>query len=283
MIIKDFRQKIYYTQDQMVNDLFTNGGEFMLLRNFDEYVGFYHRYTTGEVFTENKWDPLKSERLIRFRSFTDSQKKYYDVKFFHKVSPSNPGIRRKNSFNEHEYYKYSSPRPTKRKLTTAEIDSGKTYRYFVTKRNERERVFFEISTDQARDYNDNYKGINQYLYEMISVPWKVDGPEYDIYQNNILVIPGVIDTNLRIVERFSRTYRLLPQVLTSPRELTVYENSARPINTNNESTIIQQTQPIEVGEVQEIYESEDSETPVDDDRDGGFGFTAKDFQNGNIL
>lgn len=221
---KDFRQKIYYPEDQIVKNLFTKGKEFMLLKNFEEYVGFYHRYTTGEVFTEHEWNPLKSERLIRFRTLSEPKKKYYDIKLFHKVSPRLPGVRRKNSNNNDEYFRYSAPIPAKRKLTQKEIDAGKTYRYFVTKRNERDRVFFEISTDQALTYAKRNDGINQFLYELLTIPWKVDGPEYDIYENDLLKMPGVIDTNLRILERYSRTNRLLMQVVRNPRELTVYEN-----------------------------------------------------------
>jgi hypothetical protein len=56
------------------------------------------------------------------------------------------------------------------------------------------------------------------------LPWKVDGPEYDIHDGYLLKMPGVIDTNLRIIDRFSKKYRLLSQLVKNPRELTVYEN-----------------------------------------------------------
>lgn len=224
MNIKDYRQKIYYPESQIVKNLFTNGREFMLLRDFTDYVGFYHRYTTGEVFTEHEWNPLKSERLIRFRNLSEPKKKYYDLKHFYKTGTNNPGIRRKNRNNTDEYYKFTSPRPVKRQLTQKEIDAGSTYRYFVTKRNERERVFFEISPEQSQEYGDSTIGINQYLYEMISMPWKVDGPEYDIHDGYLLKMPGVIDTNLRIIDRYSKKFRLIKQLVRNPRELTVYEN-----------------------------------------------------------
>lgn len=224
MKINDYRQKIYYPDSQIVKNLFTGGREFMLLRDFSEYIGFYHRYTTGEVFTEHEWTISKSERLIRFKDLSEPKKKYYDLKLFHKVGPSNPGIRRKTSNNTDEYFRYTSPKPIRRKLTAKEIDAGKTYRYFVTKRNERDRIFFEISPQQATSYGTLNEGINQFLYEMISLPWKVDGPEYDVYDGNHLKIPGVVDTNLRIIDRFSQKNRLLRQLVTNPRELTVYEN-----------------------------------------------------------
>jgi hypothetical protein len=220
----DTRKKIYYPDDQIVKNLFTNGGEFSLLDDFSEYVGFYHRYTTGEVFTEPEWNPLKSRRLIRFRKLQEQQKRYYDIKLFRRPDPNKPSVKRKYTTDRDEYFRYSAPRPVKRKLTQKEIDEGKTYRYFVTKRNERDRVFFEISVTQSQDYYRRGEGINEFLYELITIPWKVDGPEYDIYENDILKMAGVIDSNLRIIDRYSETYRLLRQIVRNPRELTVYEN-----------------------------------------------------------
>lgn len=215
----DYRIKIYYPESQIVNNLFAKAGEFMKLKNFEEYVGFYHRYATGEVFTEPQWDILKSERLIRFRPIIENSKKYYGLKHFHSVGST----RRKNRSNSDEYYKYRAPRAVRRKLTDKEIKAGKLVRHFVVKRNERDRVFFEISPEQVNGYPLLSEGINQYLYELVQLPWKVDGPEYDIYEDGILKIPGVIDTNLRIIDRYSQKFRILRNIITSPRELTVYE------------------------------------------------------------
>jgi hypothetical protein len=215
----DYRIKIYYPESQTVNNLFTKGGEFMQLNNFEEYIGFYHRYSTGEVFTETQWNMLKSKRLIRYVPIIENSKKYYGLKHFYSVGST----RRKNRDNNDEYYKYRAPRAVRRKLTDKEIKAGKLIRHFVVKRNERDRVFFEISPDQVNGYPLLSEGINQYLYELVQIPWKVDGPEYDIYEDGILKIPGVIDTNLRIVDRYSQKFRILRSIITSPRELTVYE------------------------------------------------------------
>ena len=250
MNIRDYRLKIYYSEDQIVNNQFTNGREFMLLSDFSEYIGFYHRYSTGEVFTEAEWNPSKSQRLIRWRNLSEPKKKYYDLKLFHKVGPNNPGIRRKNSNNDDEYFRYTAPVPIKRRLTQKEIDAGKTYRYFIAKRNERDRVFFEIPPDQASSYGKSNEGINQFLYDLVTVPWKVDGPEYDVYDGDLLKIAGVIDTNLRIIERYSQTNRVLAQIVKNPRELTVYEDApvikpkvtrVEPISVNNPLTQITST------------------------------------------
>lgn len=260
----DVRKKIYYPDDQIVKNLFTNGREFSLLNDFSEYVGFYHRYTTGEVFTEPEWNPLKSQRLIRFRKLQEQQKRYYDIKLFHKPYADKPNVRRKKSNNTDEYFRYSAPRPIKRKLTQKEIDEGSTYRYFVTKRNERDRVFFEISTTQAQDYYRRGEGINEFLYELITIPWKVDGPEYDLYQNGIFKMPGVIDSNLRIIDRYSQTFRLLRQLVRNPRELTVYENV--PVVKPSVTPFTEPVSTMQSNTVAELASFQDEDFPMQNER-----------------
>lgn len=213
------RSRIYYSENQIQRELFTNGGEYMTLDDWKEYVGFYHRYSSGEIFTQIDWDPLRSKRLVRLKNIEDATKKYYDLKHFSIVG----GNKRKIQGAKSQYYLYDSPRAVRRKLTDKEIKDGSIIRYFVSKRNEKDRVFFEIDEGQTKFYNAESSGINQYLYELVSIPWKVDGPEYDIFQDGILKIPGVVSSNRRIISRFSEKFRILRKIITSPREMTVYE------------------------------------------------------------
>ena len=96
-------------------------------------------------------------------------------------------------------------------------------RFFIYKRNEPNRVFFEIDEGQTDDYERDHAGINQYLYGLVEVPWKIEGPERDVYTNGILTIPGVVDTNIRIVGRFSEKFPILKKLLNNPREHTKYD------------------------------------------------------------
>ena len=66
-------------------------------------------------------------------------------------------------------------------------------------------------------------GINQYLYGLLNIPWKIKGPEYDIFDNGILVESGVYDTNKRIVDRFSEKFRILSKILSNYREHSRYD------------------------------------------------------------
>lgn len=213
------RSKIYYSENQIQRELFTNGGEYMTLDDWKEYVGFYHRYSSGEIFTQIDWDPLRSKRLVRLKTMEESTKKYYDLQHFSIIG----GNKRKIQGVTGQYYLFDSPRAVRRKLTDKEIKDGSIIRYFVSKRNEKDRVFFEIDEGQTKFYNSDSSGMNQYLYELVSIPWKVDGPEYDIFEDGILKIPGVVSSNRRIISRFSEKFRILRKIITSPREMTVYE------------------------------------------------------------
>jgi hypothetical protein len=116
----------------------------------------------------------------------------------------------------------------------------------------------------------------------------VDGPEYDIYNGDILIMPGVIDTNLRIIDRFSRKYRLLRQLVQNPRELTVYENEI-PSSIKNQTIInrsVVQPEPVAskiiVPELPNILEEDDS-VRQPSFRDGEFGQTMQSESNANNI
>lgn len=215
------RLKIYYPEDQIIRNLFTKGNEYMYMQDFKEYVGFYHRYTTGEIYSGYDWDGFRSRRLIRFRPLSESQSKYYQLKHFI-VDSVGDRIKVKDGAGD-QYYKYRAPRYVRRKLTDQDLQNGHINRYFVFKRNEPRRVFFEIDQSQSANYITNASGINQYLYGLVVIPWKVNGPEYDILINGILTKPGVVNTNLRIVDKYVKQYPLVKKILRDPRELTIYE------------------------------------------------------------
>ena len=98
-------------------------------------------------------------------------------------------------------------------------------RYFIYKRNEPNRVFFEIDNAQASTYNSSKYGINQALYGLEEMMWKLSGPEFDEYYNGILMKPGVVDTNSRIILKMSNKFRIFTTVVTDPREYTIYDES----------------------------------------------------------
>ena len=62
-----FRKKIYYPDAQIEKNLYTRGKEWMFIDSWQEYIGYYHRYSNGEVYTEREWDPKRSRRLVVYK------------------------------------------------------------------------------------------------------------------------------------------------------------------------------------------------------------------------
>lgn len=214
------RRKIFYPDYQITKDLFTKGKEWMTLDDWKEYSGFYHSYTTGEVYTEKEWNPTKSRRLIRYKEQSEDYFKYLDLKQYTVFSN---GEKRKVLGSTTQYYRYVAPRVVKRTPTTGEVNNGSMNRYFVYKRNEPDRVFFEVDESQVQDFTALNRGINHFLYGLVTVGWKIGGPEFDVYKGDLLVTPGVVDTNRRIVLRNSQKFPILAKLLRNLREFSQYD------------------------------------------------------------
>ena len=215
-----YRKKIYYPESQIEKNLYTNGKEWMTIDDWKEYIGLYHKYVTGEVFTGANWNPKLSRKLVRFKNRPDDFFKYIDIKNY-KISN---GEKKEIIGNGVIHVsRYRAPRAIKRKPTDQELLNGSMTRYFIYKRNEPKRVFFEISEEQAKSYKKKTIGINDNLYGLIEFLWKIDGSERDIYENGILIDPGVYDTNERIILRMSKKFPILAEMITNYFEYTVYE------------------------------------------------------------
>jgi hypothetical protein len=212
------RKKIYYPDSQIEKNLFTEGKEWMYLKDWKEYRGFYHKYTNGEVFTEREWDPNRSEILVPYKEKSDSYFRYLDIKQYSLFQ----GQKYQN-IGPQKFYTYTAPRAVKRLPTDIETENGFMERVFVYKRNERNRVMFEVDAKQIENFEKDNTGINQYLYGYVKIPWKLDGPERDIFDGSTLKTPGVIDTNQRIIDRFSKKFPILRSILTNPREHSKYD------------------------------------------------------------
>jgi hypothetical protein len=213
------RKKIYYADNEIKEGLFTNGSEWMILDTWENYRGFYHIYeSTNEVFTEQSWHPTKSRVLVPYKNKSESYFRYVDIVNYGVFN----GQKRELS-GPTKYYRFVSPIATIRQPSAKEKSRGIMTRYFVFKRNELEsRLPIEIDKKQADTYPTQNNGINQYLYELIELPWKIDGPEFDVIQDGILKISGVYNTNKRIVEKYSKKFPILKKVLTNFREFSIY-------------------------------------------------------------
>ncbi len=68
------RTKVLYTKSEITENLYTTGSQYMKQDN-TEYIGLYHTYITGEIYTEAKWNPAKSEPILPFKIQTPNTEK----------------------------------------------------------------------------------------------------------------------------------------------------------------------------------------------------------------
>lgn len=216
----EYRSKLYYKDSQITKNLFTNGKQFMTLSDWKEYIGPYHVYSTGEVYTEAEWHPTKSTKLVRYRERSDSYFKYVDLTHYAKINKQ----KQLKISNIPKYDNYKKPISVFIEPTNDDYASGFITRHFAYKRNERNQFFVEVDKKQTIDYYVDRKGINQYLYGLFDLVWKLTGPEFDIKNSEGNIIEfGVVDTNKRTIARLSREFPILAVTLNNPKQFSKYD------------------------------------------------------------
>lgn len=167
------RLKLYYTADEITNDLYTTGKEYMTLDN-KEYLGPLHRYITGEIYTESKWNSKLSKKLITYvENLTTADKTYKTLQPSLNVT-------------------YSMPSSIISQPTKMEILDGKMKRYFIKRKNDAN--ILEINKVQYDNWTNNV--IDKKMYDGVEITWFIGGSINDEQRHGI-TIPGVISNNIK--------------------------------------------------------------------------------------
>jgi len=197
------RQKVYYTINEIIPNLTTIGQEWML-ESLEEYKGSYHKYTTGEVYTEAKYNPNKSKKLIPYLKQTTVSK---TISIYSSLKPN---IKTK----------YDSIQSFTPKITTEILKQGFLTRYFIQQINS--AIVTEISEDQFNDFQS--KKIDPNLYATISLKWVIKGPINDVTQGSITT-ESVPSQNKKSVSAAQLTMPQISNILNNYLELYVGDNS----------------------------------------------------------
>jgi len=178
--------------------------------DYIEYIGFYHRYSNGEVFSLLEFNTKLSIKLIKFDLILITQKK---ENYFY----SNTGV-----FNPK---RYKTPMETTVVPNLEDYkDSGFWKRYFIRKVNDINWGVREINHKQYIECKSKRKNaIDYFLFNVTEIPWKLTGELNDKYNNGVLS-GGVFETNLRTIKKYSETFKGLDLFLTDPTEFTFYSN-----------------------------------------------------------
>jgi hypothetical protein len=190
------RQKLFYTKNQITENLYTSGSEYQLIDG-TMYMGLYHTYTTGEVYTEASWNPSKSKKLEPFVIVSEQVNIY---------KKNNPDIKTK----------FDSPEKYFPEITATDIQQKFIKRYFLYKINDRQVT--EISLSQ---YNKWYsQKLDNNIYVTFELNWYITGAAENIVSGNVTTL-GVIQKNQTTINLINRRYPGFRDTVNNPLELYV--------------------------------------------------------------
>jgi hypothetical protein len=187
------RLKIYYSVDEITNNLYTTGSELMSELG-SNYIGLYHTYdSTGETYSGGTWNPITSIKLIPYTKPDPTLNVYKSLK--------QPKISSKNVAT----YKLT--------ITSQNRVDGVVTRFFLKKVNE--TLFIEVSLQTWTEWQSNK--IDRNLYGGVQLDWYISGPIEDARQNGVYN-PGVISKNKKQILAAEFTLPGISKKLNNPLE-----------------------------------------------------------------
>ena len=188
----DKRRRIYYTKAQITEGLVTEGNEWMFTDN-TEYIGQYHTYTTGEVFSEATFVDGKSRILIPYVNVQSiNQQNEIGIDFAKNFEY--------NGIKTLDIKKSITPNPSIVEPTDKDIKRGWMERYFAKKVND--DIILEL-TKEDFDNVGTENGLDKILWEKFKLRWIITGP-----------IDEILQTNQQTIQIKSQDYPLLSNLIT---------------------------------------------------------------------
>lgn len=200
------RLKLYYPVEEITNNLYTFGSELMM-EDGTEYIGPFHRYITGEVYTGSTWNAKSSKKLVAF-------KQQNKITIYNTLKPN---IK----------VKHITPKRIPIQITSTDITRGSVQRYFIRKQNE--TIVFEIDAAQYSKWSNNQ--IDNKIYTATQLEWFITGNMQDTKNGNVM-IPGVITKNTQQIKAAARTIPELTTILSNPLEFYSDTDYIAPIDIN---------------------------------------------------
>ena len=178
-----FKKRPVYTPAAKIRSaLYSIGKEYMYAETLEEYIGLYHIYPNGAIYSQAHFSPKVSKPLVQYvgqstpievideqgngiGTTTLNNSMYYRMT--------------ETRFNNHYAPPYHYPEPALKSY-----DSGFFIRYFAQRINDISDIT-EITPDEfARKNSDNTPGIDEGLYKFLKLKWTIDGPIDDVRKAN---------------------------------------------------------------------------------------------------
>lgn len=173
------RKQSRYLPEDIQTGLFTSGSEWQTTDGV-EYIGLYHQYATGEIYTESEWIPNVSKQLIPYQKDNETNSIYASLQ---------PNI---NVAYE--------PVP----VYNIQVNIDDMTRGFITR-----YIAYDVIRDQIQNINkQTYQNIQRQRcdsnkWKAVQLQWKITGPiqtEYS-YQGNALGIESYNQQSVQQAEK----------------------------------------------------------------------------------
>jgi hypothetical protein len=148
----------YIPKNKIQTDLYTSGGEYIILSSGQNYIGYYHKLYNGKFFTGKTPNESDIKELIVFVGNEDLNPDGFNIS----STPSIP---------------YNPILPTEK-----DYQVGEFVRYFSIKRNQ--PIYIEIDKDTYSKYQARNPQVPWKLYKAFSLIWKLTGDVNQVAQVN---------------------------------------------------------------------------------------------------
>jgi hypothetical protein len=156
-----------------------------------EFLGPYHTYTTGEIYSQSKWNAKTSKKLVPLVLESTDNYVYKQLKTIQT--------------------KFDTPQSTQPIITIQSRNAGFISRYFLKKANE----YVIIEVDESQYNKWGIQQIDSNLWYATQITWYITGNLNDEMQRGVL-IRGVIEKNLQEIQRAETEVPGISLILTNP-------------------------------------------------------------------
>lgn len=159
---------MYYPKSQITPNLYTNGGEYKVLKTDKVYMGYYYSLSNGNSFVGKSPTSEKTQQLL---VPIKNQTKLPTSPLLPKVIKSSPLLPKQDySNNINERY---IPKPSSTSPTPIDYNRGVMSRFFCKKNNENQ--YFEIDKKTFIDLRNKSLLVAYDLYTPIFISWLLTG------------------------------------------------------------------------------------------------------------
>ena len=201
---------MYFPKSQIIENLYTNGGELKPFNEETQYTGHYYKTSTGEFFSGKNPDSNKNIPLeplsplgndITNPSFNVNNQEKSKVKF---TSLESEPLGNNYYVIDNSYYKAKSlpqnrgraPRPPIQSIpkpTQGDYKEKKFTRYFVKKATQAQ--FIEIDKEEYELFKNQDSTVQSNLYFPIKIEWVLIGNRTEVFNQNKSTIRLYESTN----------------------------------------------------------------------------------------